>query len=538
MATRRTAWAIYARMSLDRTGAELGIDRQVEDCRELGQRLKLTGEPIVYPDNDISASTGKRRKHYEQLLADIQAGRITKVLVWHTDRLHRRNTELERFIEVAEPRNVAVHAVKAGDLDLTTPSGRMTARILGAVAQQEVEHKAERRARAAIQKAELGLSNGSGRWFGYKPSQVIIREDKSKQYVYALEPEEARAIRAAFKAILSGKTTTSIWREWNRKGFTTQHNGGSWNGTNFRNLITRPSIAGIVTYKGNEVRDADGQPVVAAWPAIVKRDDWEAVQTIIRDPKRKTSPGNQPRHLCSGIAVCGCGAKLRAGKNSIKSKSTGKRRSYTVYTCSVDKAGHSTILKEALEDIVIPKLLVALWRERNAPEPERSEDETDALAELDGELAKAQAGLKRLAAMVAADTLSEEDVRMAAEELRSRIDQINTERDQLTARKADAGIDYATYEAMWSNVKPGRAKINDGRVTGLKASMVASAMRDGDTEEEARESLAAITALSGRFDALSIEQQRALLASRLSVKVLALGRGSRPADRVKVEPAR
>lgn len=66
---------------------------------------------------------------------------------------------------------------------------------------------------------------------------------------------------------------------------------------------------------------------------------------------------------------------------------------------------------------------------------------------------------------------------------------------------------------------------------------MASAIRDyGDTVEEARESLAAIHALLGRFDTLPIEQQRELLAKRLKVTVLALGRGSRPIDRVKVEP--
>jgi hypothetical protein len=43
-------------------------------------------------------------------------------------------------------------------------------------------------------------------------------------------------------------------------------------------------------------------------------------------------------------------------------------------------------------------------------------------------------------------------------------------------------------------------------------------------------------ALQGRFDVLPVEQQRAILASKLKVTVLALGRGSRPRDRVLVDP--
>jgi hypothetical protein len=50
--------AIYVRISSDRTGAGLGVARQEEDCRALCERL---GWQVVrvYPDNDVSAYSGK-----------------------------------------------------------------------------------------------------------------------------------------------------------------------------------------------------------------------------------------------------------------------------------------------------------------------------------------------------------------------------------------------------------------------------------------------------------------------------------------------
>ena len=47
--------AIYVRISRDREGAGLGVQRQEQDCRELAERLgwHVVG---VYPDNDVSAS--------------------------------------------------------------------------------------------------------------------------------------------------------------------------------------------------------------------------------------------------------------------------------------------------------------------------------------------------------------------------------------------------------------------------------------------------------------------------------------------------
>jgi site-specific DNA recombinase len=100
---------VYARISDDRRGgAGLGVQRQVEDCQALAERL---GWPVagVYVDNDVSAYSGKPRKDYQRLLADIRAGHITSVLAWHTDRLHRSPVELEEYMSVCELRAAITH---------------------------------------------------------------------------------------------------------------------------------------------------------------------------------------------------------------------------------------------------------------------------------------------------------------------------------------------------------------------------------------------------------------------------------------------
>jgi hypothetical protein len=49
-------------------------------------------------DNDISATSGRRRPEYERMIADIQEFRRDGVLAGHLDRLHRHPNELEQFI--------------------------------------------------------------------------------------------------------------------------------------------------------------------------------------------------------------------------------------------------------------------------------------------------------------------------------------------------------------------------------------------------------------------------------------------------------
>lgn len=131
--TRRAI--VYARISQDREGAGLGVERQRADCIALANKL---GWSIVaeHTDNDLSAYSGKPRPGYRALLGEIESGRANAVIVWHTDRLHRSPRELEEYVDLCERRKVVTQTVKAGELDLSTPSGRAVARTLGAWARR------------------------------------------------------------------------------------------------------------------------------------------------------------------------------------------------------------------------------------------------------------------------------------------------------------------------------------------------------------------------------------------------------------------
>ncbi len=58
--------AIYARISQDRTGEELGVKRQLADCRTEAERRGWTVAD-EYVDDDISAYSGKQRPEYERM---------------------------------------------------------------------------------------------------------------------------------------------------------------------------------------------------------------------------------------------------------------------------------------------------------------------------------------------------------------------------------------------------------------------------------------------------------------------------------------
>jgi DNA invertase Pin-like site-specific DNA recombinase len=162
--TRRAA--IYVRISKDRAGAGLGVARQRRDCEALAASLAWSVVD-VYSDNDISAYAGKPRPEYQRMLTDLKRGRVNAVIAWHPDRLHRRPVELEPFIDVVEAAEAVVKTCTAGELDLSTPSGRMVARMLGAAARHEVEHAIERMRSKQAELRAAGLPRGGVRPFGY-----------------------------------------------------------------------------------------------------------------------------------------------------------------------------------------------------------------------------------------------------------------------------------------------------------------------------------------------------------------------------------
>lgn len=194
--------AIYARISLDRTGQALGVQRQVEECRERCRSLGWP-EPKIYSDNDISARSGKRRPSFERLLHDVQSGYVDGILAWHLDRVLRRVVDLERVLDAIESQRSAIPVVflQAGEIDLTTPSGRLLARILAAVAANEGDVKSARLSAQRAQAAQSGQAHGP-LGYGYDDLRRII-------------PEEAEVIREVAQRVIEGGTLYSIASDLN-----------------------------------------------------------------------------------------------------------------------------------------------------------------------------------------------------------------------------------------------------------------------------------------------------------------------------------
>lgn len=387
-----TRATIYLRQSEDKTGDEAAVSRQLADCRAL---CDSRGWTIVdtFTDNDISATTGKRRPGFEALLAS----KPQRIVVWHIDRLVRLSRELERVLALG----VNVHAVKSGHIDLSNPAGRATARTVTAWAQYEGEHKAERQVAANMQRAQRGKVLWTRRPFGFERDGADVRIVKA----------EAAEIRKAARAALKGATLSSIVRDWNGRGLTTT-TGSAWTVTSLRRVLLSPRTAGRVVSKGIDYGDG-GQ-------AILDRDTADRIKALLSDPARRSSPSVTTKYLLSGLVQCG-----REGCNDATMFATRNARGSIIYRCLSCFGGR---LAEPVDEVVQGVLLARLTRPDAAGLLDVDVD-VDELRERVVDLRKRRDGL---AALLADGLLTPESVRAQAERLAAQISDLERQIETAT----------------------------------------------------------------------------------------------------------
>lgn len=323
--------ACYCRISSDPNDKREGVERQREDTAALCE-LKVWQIAGVYIDNDRSASNGKGRPEWERLLADVRAGKIDAVAAWDQDRVNRMMDDFIAYKRLFVERGILLATSNNGDIDLSTPSGVLTATIKTAVSEHEVAMMKIRMRRAAVQKAERGLPKWK-RAFGYLPDTRSKEDDDGTRQV---DPAVKPLIEQAYAAVLAGNSLADICKMWNDAGALTQRwarpidpetgtrrkdgrpvvERRPWTQPQVSNFLRKPRNAGLRDHNG-EIVLKDGNPVKGTWPPLVDEKTWRAAQAVLNGPGRAPGKKTVRQHLLTGVLRCGkpgCGGYLSGGR--------------------------------------------------------------------------------------------------------------------------------------------------------------------------------------------------------------------------------
>jgi DNA invertase Pin-like site-specific DNA recombinase len=146
----------YCRVSTEEQAAEgFSIDGQAEKLHAYAELHDLG--PVMLIEDPGRSGKNLERPGLQQLLAMVEQGRVTNVLVWRLDRLSRNLSDLILLADTFGKNDVGLHSFTE-KIDLSSATGRMFYNILGAFAQFYREQLAEN--------VRLGMQQAAreGRW--------------------------------------------------------------------------------------------------------------------------------------------------------------------------------------------------------------------------------------------------------------------------------------------------------------------------------------------------------------------------------------
>ncbi len=149
--------AIYIRVSSDQ-------QTHRSQLADLDRWQKANPDVQVREYRDKASGKTMDRPGWNKLWADVEAGRVDRILVWRLDRCGRTASGLTSLFEALQARQVGLVSIR-DSLDLSTASGRLMAHVLASVAAYETEVRSER-VRAGIDAARAEGKTWGGRQDG------------------------------------------------------------------------------------------------------------------------------------------------------------------------------------------------------------------------------------------------------------------------------------------------------------------------------------------------------------------------------------
>jgi len=306
-----TRCAIYTRKSteegLEQEFNSLDAQRESAEAYIASQRAEgWTVLPDRYDDGGYSGGS-MERPALDQLLRDIEAGKIDCVVVYKVDRLSRSLIDFARIMETFERHGVSFVSVTQ-HFNTTHSMGRLTLNILLSFAQFEREIIGERIRDKLAAQARKGKWTGGAPVLGYD----VDRSGPSPRLV--TNATEAARVREIFRMYIQEASLLPVVKELNRRGWVTKKtitSAGRERGNRPFNKVTLYALLTNPTYTGKRL--FKGELFPAEHEALVEQDLFDRVQQQLKSNGR--SGGVEVRNkygaLLRGLLRCkGCDSAM------------------------------------------------------------------------------------------------------------------------------------------------------------------------------------------------------------------------------------
>ncbi|MFE7612649.1 recombinase family protein [Streptomyces celluloflavus] len=323
--------AIYLRLS-----RESDDSTSLETQREAARRWLVANgydpaDAVEYPDAGVSGAKPLESRKQMRALMD---ARPDLVIAWKLDRYARSVSEFLRLVAWGETHGVHI-ATTDGTINTATPTGRMVAVLLAALAEWEREMIKGRITEGHATRRKQGRWTSGRAPRGYR----IVRRDDGAYL--EIDTDQSGPIRDGVAALVAGGTVAG----------TAPIAGLSE--AQWRRLLKSPTLRGHRAHKGELITEDDGvtpvqfaEPILSAAELKAARERMEALATGKDRAPRQAAP------QCSKMAWCYQGCNLNGGTSD---------KGVPLYRC---KAGHTSIYAETLDKRVEQEFL-KVWGRTN-----------------------------------------------------------------------------------------------------------------------------------------------------------------------------
>jgi site-specific DNA recombinase len=305
----QTRVAIYCRQSVasDLEFGSIQAQREAVAAYVLSQR----GEGWValatrYEDHGFSGGTVERPA-FQQLVADVAAGKVDIVAAYKIDRVSRSLADFTKFMSLLEKHKVGFVSTTQA-FDTRTSMGRLTLNILASFSQFEREVISERIT------DKMQATRRRGMWTGGRPILGYRVVDKK----LLIDPDEASQVRAIFRLYVESASIRDVVAELDRRGWTSKTYTGKKGQQIVGYPFTKGSLHGLLTnvvYRGQT--RTKGGVVPGVHEPIIDTATFDAVAAALRDRRRpyRQQVGKWSALLVGILRCARCGAAMTHAAN-------------------------------------------------------------------------------------------------------------------------------------------------------------------------------------------------------------------------------
>ncbi len=223
--------ALYARQSIEKRDS-ISVESQLDYCR-----YETHGKACIeYTDKGFSGKD-TNRPGFENMMNDIRAGKIKRVIVYKLDRISRSILDFANMMEIFQKYHVEFVS-STEKFDTSTPIGRAMLNICIVFAQLERETIQKRVTDAYYARCKRGFYMGGRIPYGYRLTSTVI--DNVRTSMYEEVPEESEQLKLIYSMYADTDNSLGDIVRYLNEHQIKNLRGANWNTARISEMLRNP----------------------------------------------------------------------------------------------------------------------------------------------------------------------------------------------------------------------------------------------------------------------------------------------------------